>query len=143
MGSETPCDGVYRYRFTVPASDIDVNGHVNNVAYVQWMQDVAVHHFRDVGGEPLMDAAAATWVARSHHIEYLRPAYLGDDVEARTWVTDFSRVRSVRCYTFVRMSDDVLLAKGETEWVFVNATTGRPKAIPESITSLFRPAADG
>ena len=138
--SAMPADGAYRYTFSVPESDIDGNGHVNNVAYVQWMQDVAVHHFRDVGGESHMEAAAATWVARSHHIEYLRPAYLGDDVEARTWVESFSRVRSLRKYEFVRRSDDTVLAKGETEWVFVNAASGRPKAIPESITTLFHPA---
>ena len=138
-----PADSVYRYTFTVPESDIDGNGHVNNVAYVQWMQDVAVRHFRDSGGEPLMEAAGATWVARSHRIEYLRPGYPGDDVEARTWITSFSRVRSVRCYAFVRTSDDALLARGETEWVFVNATTGRPKAIPDSITSLFSLVSEG
>ena len=138
-----PADGVYRYGFTVPESDIDGNGHVNNVAYVQWMQDVAIRHFEASGGKPLMEEASATWVARSHHIEYLRPAYVGDLVEARTWIASFSRVRSVRRYAFVRLSDDAVLAKGETEWVFVNATTGRPKAIPEPITSLFHAAENG
>ncbi len=31
---------IYAYEITVPASAIDENGHLNNVAYVQWMQDV-------------------------------------------------------------------------------------------------------
>ena len=32
--------------FTLPVqateSDVDTNGHVNNIVYVQWMQDVAI-----------------------------------------------------------------------------------------------------
>lgn len=27
---------IFAYSFTVPATVIDENGHVNNVAYVQW-----------------------------------------------------------------------------------------------------------
>jgi len=33
-------DLIFASSFTVPESVIDENGHVNNVAYVQWMQDV-------------------------------------------------------------------------------------------------------
>jgi acyl-CoA thioester hydrolase len=41
---------VYTRSFTIPASAIDENGHVNNVAYVQWMQDIAVEHYASIGG---------------------------------------------------------------------------------------------
>lgn len=116
---------------------IDGNGHANNVAYVQWMQDVAVRHFAAVGGIEAMHNVGGSWVARSHRIEYLRPAYPGDRIEVRTWVADCRGVRSLRRYAFVRPSDDAVLARGETEWVFVSATTGRPMRIPESIRSAF------
>jgi acyl-CoA thioester hydrolase len=33
---------IYSRFFTIPRSAIDENGHVNNMAYVQWMQDIAV-----------------------------------------------------------------------------------------------------
>ncbi len=36
---------IYSDEIVVPESAIDVNGHVNNVVFVQWMQDVAVRHF--------------------------------------------------------------------------------------------------
>ncbi|MBL0176000.1 MAG: hypothetical protein IPP94_12175 [Ignavibacteria bacterium] len=45
-------DPLYTYAFTVSADAVDLNGHVNNVKYVQWMQDVAVHHFDAMGGNP-------------------------------------------------------------------------------------------
>ena len=40
----TSIDPLFRYRFVVPDEAVDGNRHVNNVAYVQWMQDVAIRH---------------------------------------------------------------------------------------------------
>ena len=121
----------------VEASAIDANGHVNNVVYVQWMQDLAVRHWRALGGEAINREHAATWVARSHHIEYLRPAFLDDSVRATTWIHDVGRVRSTRKYTFHRASDETLLARGETDWVFIRIADGRPTAIPASVHALL------
>ncbi|MCU0804802.1 MAG: acyl-CoA thioesterase [Burkholderiales bacterium] len=128
---------IYRHAFEVPESALDRNGHVNNVQYVQWMQDVAVMHADAAGCSAATDAAGATWVARSHWIEYLRPAFAGDRVVAVTWVSNFRRVRSLRKYRFVRVDDGALLAEGETDWVFVDAATGKLRAIPTEVTSAF------
>jgi len=136
-------DAIYRSEFTVPQDAIDGNGHVNNVAYVQWMQDVAIAHFAAIGGADRMHDLGGTWVARSHHIEYLAPAFSGDRVEAATWIATLRRVRSMRRYAFTRVSDGILLAKGETEWVYVDTETGRPSSIPEAIKRAFTLASEG
>jgi len=130
-------DGIFRDEFVVPEAVIDGNGHANNVAYVRWMIDVAIKHSRASGSYELMHDHGGSWVVRSHFIEYLRPALLGDQIEASTWVASFSRVRSLRRYEFVRKSDGVVCAKGETDWVFVNAKSGRPQSIPEEIKAAF------
>jgi len=130
-------DGVYQDEFTVPEAVIDTNGHANNVAYVRWMIDVAIKHSRASGSYELMHEHGGSWVVRSHHIEYLRPALLDDRIEASTWIVNFSRVRSLRRYQFVRVSDGAVLAKGETDWVFIDATSGRPRSIPEEIKAAF------
>ena len=128
---------IYRCEFTVPEDAIDGNGHVNNVAYVQWMQDIAIAHFTATGGADLMHDLGGTWVARSHHIEYLCPAFVGDRIEASTWVASLRRARSLRRYEFTRISDGKTLARGETDWVFVNVESGRPRSIPEEIKQIF------
>jgi acyl-CoA thioester hydrolase len=135
--TESPLDPVYSFEFTVPPDALDENGHVNNVRYVQWMQEAAVRHYESLGGIPLTQAIGATWVVRSHNIEYLRPAFAGDRIEVRTWVVDIRRVRSLRRYRFLRVSDGKLLVKGETDWVFVDAKTGAPMAVPEEIIRIF------
>jgi acyl-CoA thioester hydrolase len=61
----------------------------------------------------------------------------------RTWVTNFRKVRSLRRYRFLRVSDQALLAKGETDWVFVDAASGRPRPIPEEVVACFELVSEG
>jgi acyl-CoA thioesterase FadM len=89
-------------------------------------------------GIPPTQAINATWVVRSHKIEYLSPAFAGDEIEVFTWVVNIRWVRSLRRYEFIRKADGRLLVKGETEWVFVDATSGRPRAIPEDMRKIFQ-----
>jgi acyl-CoA thioester hydrolase len=128
---------VYGYEFEVPADAIDANGHVNNVEFVRWMQDAAVAHADARGLTAATREAGATWVVRSHRIEYLRPAMAGDRINVLTWVADFRRAFSLRRYRFTRASDGTVLARGETDWVFVDVKTGRPKSVPEELKGMF------
>ena len=128
---------IYRHEIQVPPSAIDENGHVNNVQYVQWMQDAAIEHSERVGCTRLTREAGAIWVARSHTIEYLRPAFQDERITVLTWVTNWRKVRSLRKYRFVRDADGALLARGETDWVCVAAMTGRPRNIPDEVAEVF------
>ena len=128
---------IYRHELTVPKSAVDQNGHVNNVVYVQWMQDVAILHSEATGGTRAMHRAGATWVVRSHKIEYSNPAFAGEEVTAFTWVANIRKVRSLRRYKFLRKCDNTLLASGETEWVFVDAKSRRPQKIPDEVARAF------
>lgn len=131
-----PISSLYSKRFIIPASAIDENGHVNNVAYVQWMQEIAVEHYASIGGIQAQ-GNNATWFVREHKIEYLLPAFVGEEIEIKTWVENIRRVRSLRKYEFVRKSDGMVLVRGETDWVFVDAKTGRPLPIPEEVARVF------
>ena len=128
---------IFPYEFTVPDEAVDENGHVNNVMYVQWMQDAAVRHYEAMGGRQITLDIGATWVVRSHMIEYLQPAFAGERIKVLTWVATMRRVRSLRRYQFIRVEDDRLLVRGETDWVFVDAKDGSPRAIPPEVVNLF------
>ncbi|MBS3742691.1 MAG: acyl-CoA thioesterase, partial [Candidatus Cloacimonetes bacterium] len=69
--------------------------------------------------------------------DYLQPAFAGDQIIATTWVKSFKRVQSRRFYEFTRKQDGITLAKGKTDWVFVDAKTGRPKRIPQTVIDCF------
>lgn len=134
--TEEKATPVYRKSLVVQADVIDTNGHVNNVAYVQWMQDVAIEHFASLGGREAM-GPDVTWVASEHRVQYLAPAREGEEIELRTWVEEMRRVRSRRCYEFVRKADGQLLARGETQWAMVDTKTGSPRPIPPAVARIF------
>jgi acyl-CoA thioester hydrolase len=126
----------FLHNIQVSESSIDENGHVNNVEYVRWMQDAAIAHADAAGCTSATKLDGATWVARRHSIEYLRPALPGDTVEVKTWISDMRRAASLRRYEMSR-SGGTILARGETDWVYVDTATSRPKAIPQHIRDLF------
>ena len=137
-----PISNIYSKAFIIPKNAIDENGHVNNVAYVQWMQDIAVEHYESIGGTRPMQLVGATWVVREHRIEYLLPAFANEEIDIKTWVENIRRVRSLRKYEFIRRSDGRVLVKGETDWVFVDVQTGAPRAIPHEVSRIFAVAQD-
>ncbi|MDX1378595.1 MAG: acyl-CoA thioesterase [Anaerolineales bacterium] len=132
-----PISSVYMKKIIISNAAIDENGHVNNVAYVQWMQDIAVEHYASIGGVEAQ-GSEATWVVREHRIEYLLPAFEGEEILIRTWIENLRRVRSLRKYEFARNSDDKVLVRGETEWVFVDIKTGSPRAVPDKVAKIFQ-----
>lgn len=127
-------DTIFSYSFIVPENVIDENGHVNNVAYVQWMQDAAIRHPEAIGYK---NPENTTWYAREHRIEYLLPAFLGEELEVRTWLSEIKRVRAHRKYEFIRKADGKVVVRGETEWVYVDAKTGRPITIPGEVEKFL------
>jgi acyl-CoA thioester hydrolase len=134
---------IYVHRLAVPDDVIDVNRHVNNLAYLRWMQDVATAHSVAQGWpfERYLDLGAG-WFVRSHFIEYLRPAFAGDALTIRTWVADIAARSSTRRYLFLRDSDSQHIARAETLWVWVDFATGRPARIPSEVAASFPIVAD-
>lgn len=134
---------VHSKRFPVPPDAIDQQGHVSNLAYVAWMQDLAIEHSA-AAGWPMERylALGAGWVVRSHFIEYLRPAFAADDIEAHTWVPEFTRRSTPRRFLFLRQADRQPLARAETRWVFVDLTTGRRRPLPDELLAAFEPLPD-
>lgn len=129
---------VYIQKLTVPAESIDMNDHVNNLEYLHWMQEIAIQH-SSAQGWPIERyiQTGSCWVVRSHFIEYLQPAFLGDSISILTWVTGMKKGSSPRKYLFWRHNDQKVLAEAETLWVFVDLKTGRPRPIPEALQNAF------
>ena len=129
---------VGRLELVVPASVIDVNGHVNNVQYVQWMQDAAMDHSAALGWPQERYAAMGrTWIIRSHTIEYHHSAYAGDALWVCTWVADFQKFRSLRKFKFLRPVDSTVLAVAATVFLFCDLHTGRPRSIPPEVLAAY------
>jgi acyl-CoA thioester hydrolase len=135
---------IFQYEHLVTADEIDQLGHVNNLAYLRWMQSAAVAH-SDAQGWTTANylALGAGWVVRSHQIEYRVPALRGHAIVVRTWVADMKKVTSRRRYEIVRQDDGVVLAIAATNWAFIDFATAALKRIPAEVGDCFEIVPDG
>jgi len=127
-----------RIELVVPPDTIDVNGHVNNVQYVHWMQEAAMTHSAELGwpSERYL-SLGRTWIIRSHTIEYHHSAYAGETIVILTWVADFHKFRSLRKFKFYRPADNVVLAIAATLFIFCDLRTGKPVSIPKEVQEAY------
>lgn len=153
---------VFEYRHIVRDEEIDPQGHVNNAEYIRWMQSAALAHSSAQGWPPeRYRELGCGWVARQHRIEYLRPAFAGEQIIVRTWVAGFRRVSSLRKYKIVRPQPaedgadspaesslsseekaasspaEAVLAVAETNWAFVGLERLNPRRIPPEVAGAF------
>lgn len=130
-------EAVFTLSIKVGKESIDRMEHVNNIEYLKWMEKAAIAHAEAHGWDfqPLKDRNLG-WVAREHWIEYLRPAFMGDELLVHTWVQSAKRFSTLRRYAVMRGRE--LLAVGATEWVMVNFATRRPAPIPAELEKDFR-----
>ncbi len=129
---------IFEYGLTVAHEAIDQQGHANNLEYVRWMQQAAIAHSA-AQGWPLerYQRHGSGWVVRSHRIEYLQPAFEGDQLKVLTWVADFRKVRSLRRYKVLRPADDAIVARAETDWTYVSLQHRVPRRVPTELIEAF------
>ncbi|NUO62877.1 MAG: acyl-CoA thioesterase [Gemmatimonadaceae bacterium] len=127
-------DNAFRIHLTVAASDLDEMRHVNNVVYVQWVLQAAVAHWETVA--PAATRAELAWAARRHEIDYLLPAFLGDEIMVVTWIGGAEGLTFER-FAEVRFADGRVAAKSRTLWVPIDPRTGRPKRVSAEVRGLF------
>ena len=122
--------------FRVRQYECDAYGHLNNVNYVRYLQEALVE----------ADTAAGYTVARPPRrggggetrrldIEYLRPARYGDTVELQVadpgGAADFMR----RACEFRLAGSGDLVAQATVEAVPVDAVSGQPVALPQTVSN--------
>jgi acyl-CoA thioester hydrolase len=144
----------FRLDLVVRDEDIDALGHASNIAFVRWIQDVALAHSAAVGlGLEAYRKLGAVFVVARHEVEYLRPAFRGDALQARTWISTAMAAKWLRSTEIVRTPrreadaepgvvrspDGELLARAVTTWGYVELATGRPRRIPEEVRVAFEP----
>jgi acyl-CoA thioester hydrolase len=127
----------FEHRLTVTAEDIDDLDHAGNFHYVRWMQEAAIAHSTAVGWPPEKHIEMGLgWVVRSHNITYLKPAFEGDAIVIKTWISNIKPVTSLRHYE-IRNDRGDILAKAETDWAFIIYEKQKPTRIPADVIASF------
>ena len=129
----------YQKTIQVTSKDLDDLQHVNNVRYLEWIQDISKEHWMLKAPEEIKKDVV--WVVLSHHISYKKAAFLGEELQLKTHIASNSGVTSKRVVE-IQHPERGLLVRSETDWCLLNASTLKPMRIPDSIKELFTAAQD-
>jgi acyl-CoA thioester hydrolase len=126
------------YKISLEVTDdcIDGLGHASNIAYLKWIQEVAVAHSTAVGLDlEAFRRLGAVFVVRRHEVDYLRPVLRGERLEVRTWIDSAMAAKCKRATEIIR--EETVCARAMTTWGFIELASGRPTRIPTEVREAF------
>jgi acyl-CoA thioester hydrolase len=126
---------IYVHPITIIESDIDGQGHVNNIIYLKWVQEAAIAHWNSVADINMQEANF--WVVSRHEIDYLKSAYLDSKLVAKTWVTEPKGAKSERHVTIKDAETETVYANIKTIFYLLDAKSKKPKRIDAEIVNVF------
>ncbi len=126
---------VFERAFTPKASDIDANGHVNNVVYLDWAQIIAIAHWEH--RQPAEEQARWAWICLRHEVDYRRALMPGETAVARTWVAPEPDGPRFDRYVRIDGPDGAMCAQAKTTWCLIEQGSGRPRRVPAEMVARF------
>jgi acyl-CoA thioester hydrolase len=127
---------IFTQRLPVDAADIDELGHVNNIVYLRYAQEIAIAHWRARATAEMV--VNYVWVVMRHEVDYRAALTLGDEVEVRTWVDDAPQGAAwARFVEIYKSGADKPSAQIRSNWALLDANTRRVKRVPMEIVQRF------
>lgn len=129
---------IYQKSFTVIDEDLDAAQHMNNVRYLFRLQEAATEHWQFLADKSLQDRYL--WVARRHEIDYLAPAFLGQNLLIETFIQSCQASLSHRVYRITHRDSQKCLVQANSQWCLLRRDSMKPCKIPQEIILLFQGA---
>jgi acyl-CoA thioester hydrolase len=126
---------IFTQSIAIGPGDIDELGHVNNVVYLRWAQDIAIAHWQARASAEML--AGYVWVVARHEVDYRAPLMLGDEAEARTWVDVAPQGAAWARFVEIGKPGAKPSASLKSNWVMLDAQTRRVKRVPPEIVARF------
>lgn len=114
--------------------DIDILGHVSNIVYVRWLQEIATAHWQAVA--TLEEQARLIWAVVRHEIDYRRACHLGERLVAETWAENPRGPRFDRRIRIFGPAGDTRM-DSRTTWVLVDRQRLKPLRVPADLIARF------
>lgn len=124
---------VYSHSIIVSTDEIDFNDHVNNLVYLQWALNISRDHWLSVISKNIEERYF--WVVRRHEIDYLKQAFVGDEIAIQTFVENIRGPFSERIVHMLKDGEKIVTVR--SNWCLLERATQKLKRVPEEIKQLF------
>jgi len=129
----------FRTRIPVRPDDIDMNRHVHNSKYSDYVLAARYDQMERCYGMS-MDAfleRGLSWFVRASYIEHKRALSLGDVAEVETRISGIARHGVKVEFEILRSMDGKTAAKGWFDYTLFSLATGKPQVISEDIIAIY------
>lgn len=115
--------------------DIDFAGHVSNIVYIRWLEDLRLSLLETyLPLNTLTEKGIAPVLVRTT-IDYKRPVKLFNKPIGKMWAGEIGNVRGILVAEF--SVNGVVVATAEQIGIFVRLDSGRPVAFPDELRRHF------
>ncbi len=126
----------FESEFEVKSYDIDVVGHVNNIVYIRWLEDIRMNFLNKfLPYNDLMNKGISPVLVNTQ-IEYLQPIKMFDEVIAESYISDVKGPRLFMEFEFY--VGERLMAKAKQTGIFFDVHKQRPVRPPEEFIKLWK-----
>ncbi len=117
---------------------IDIVGHVNNIIYIQWMENGRVK-LLEATGIPVTDLTQKEGIVpiiTETGIKYKKPFFIHNSVRIDTWVSKLNNASAILEFRFYNESNE-LCATAWQKGLFINLETMKPSRITDKHREAF------
>ncbi|UKJ06164.1 acyl-CoA thioesterase [Solitalea lacus] len=130
---------VFESELQVRPDDIDMNNHVHNSKYFDYVLAARYDQMERFYKMPMEEFLALNygWVINTAFVEYKRPLLLGDRFTVKTWIISIAKKDLKVGFEIYRNKTGKLCSNGWFDYTMVNTKTGRSEVIPEWIIERY------
>lgn len=127
-----------RLLLTVRSTEIDINGHVNNAKYLEYLEWGREDWYERAGlAYDVLLALGVVTMTVNVNLNYRREALINDELLVITRPGNVGRTSFTVEQTVVRPKDDALIADARITLVTVDATQRTSSPVPDVMRRLF------
>jgi acyl-CoA thioester hydrolase/thioesterase-3 len=137
---EKSSNSIFETEIVVRPDDIDMNNHVHNSKYLDYIQTARFIQMRDNYKVPMEEyvSKGLNWFASAVHLEYKRELKFGDIALVKTQVGDWSGAQvTINVWVYNKVTNKICV-EGKMLYTLVSITSGRPVRIPDDIVERHK-----
>jgi len=123
-------------KIPVRTYDIDSIGHVSNIVYIRWLEDLRLELFDKHFGFVSVVQAGWSIVLMGTQIEYKRAIKLTDSVQAKMWISSLGKATIDLSAEF--FANGIMTTTASHNAVFVDLKTAKPIRVPQIVLDRCR-----
>ena len=122
-------------RLRLDWSELDLYGHINNVAYFKYLQASRINYWEQIGIESLHESDGIGPMLAATHCDFRKPLHYPGDISIKASITEMGNT-SFHIAHRIFDSEGVLAAEGYDVIVLFNYRKGAKEPIPQTLRTI-------